>query len=244
MLEEQENLSASIRDAKAEALDVADRCAATKTAIAQSKHEAEQLRTQIVSAPEAAVSALAEAQAAVERARGRVTAAEAKAREQLGRGDALSSLEKEFRKATAVATEAQQAVAQRKEASGVLKLAQQRMQENEAEGYRIESEQQHLERTLATLAERQARLEQQGELKVSAAHSTRTALYIRQLTSSMCSARQQPQRCALQRRRRRRHGSAMRLVASAWRPMWLPLASWRCAPPPAFVSLCFHHVCA
>ena len=164
--EEQENQACAIRDAKAEALDAADKGAATKAALQAAKAEAEALRGQIVSAPEAAVTALAEVQAAVERARGRVTAAEAQARAQHGRREALASLEKEIRKAIGVAGEAQHAVVQRKEASAVLKLAQQRMQENEAEGYRIESEQQHLERTLATLAERQARLEQQGELKV------------------------------------------------------------------------------
>ena len=245
--EEQENQACAIRDAKAEALDAADKGAATKAALQAAKAEAESLRSQIVSAPEAAVTALAEVQAAVERARGRVTAAEAQARAQHGRREALASLEKEIRKSSGVAGEAQHAVLQRKEASGVLKLAQQRMQENEAEGYRIESEQQHLERTLATLAERQARLEQQGELKVRqragrgsrGCHGPLLQSAPRRLTPGSVSlpfsrhlsvhrGKQPPPPCAQQRRRQLQPGSGRRRPATAWRPTQPPPASWRC----------------
>jgi hypothetical protein len=250
--EEQENQACAIRDAKAEALDAADKGAATKAALQAAKAEAEALRSQIVSAPEAAVTALAEVQAAVERARGRVTAAEAQVRAQHGRREALASLEKEIRKAAGVAGEAQHAVVQRKEASAVLKLAQQRMQENEAEGYRIESEQQHLERTLATLAERQARLEQQGELKVRQgerngqggwpdgvrwglpsplppAHTDACCLHLcLSRDPPVDRGKQPPPPCAQPRRRRQQPGSGRRRPATEWRPTQPPPASWRC----------------
>jgi hypothetical protein len=186
--EEAEVLAGAVRDAKAEGHDLAAAAAATKQQLAAARVEADGLRAQIVSAPEAVVTALAEVNGAVERARLRCAYAEAKTREQLARADQLARLDKELRKATAVAAEGCAAVAARKEASHVLKArrtpprqyclthsprprsqaARARLSENEAEGWRLVSEKEHLQRTLATVAERQARLEQQGELKVRA----------------------------------------------------------------------------
>ena len=110
--------------------------------------------------------ALAEMRAAVERERQRSSAAEAQLRELSARVEQLAFLEKDVRKAVALMGEVSAAVAQRKEASAVLKAARAQMADNEAETWRLDSEREHLQRTLATMAERQARLEQQGELKV------------------------------------------------------------------------------
>lgn len=114
--------------------------------------------------------ALAEMRAAVERERQRAGSAEAQLRELNARVEQLASLEKDVRKAAALMADASAAVAQRKEASAVLKAARAQMADNEAETWRLESEREHLQRTLATMAERQARLEQQGELKVRQQH--------------------------------------------------------------------------
>ena len=110
--------------------------------------------------------ALADMRAAVERERQRSAAAEAQLRELSARVEQLAFLEKDVRKAVALMGEVSAAVAQRKEASAVLKAARAQMADNEAETWRLESEREHLQRTVATMAERQARLEQQGELKV------------------------------------------------------------------------------
>ena len=110
--------------------------------------------------------ALADMRAAVERERQRASAAEAQLRELNARVEQLAFLEKDVRKAVALMGEASAAVAERKAASATLKAAQAQMAANEAETWRLESEREHLQRTLATMAERQTRLEQQGELKV------------------------------------------------------------------------------
>ena len=106
--------------------------------------------------------------AAVERERQRAAGAEARVRELTARVEQLANLEKDVRKAVALMGEADAAIAARKEASAVLKAARAQISENEAETWRLESEREHLARTLATVAERQARAEQQGELKVRA----------------------------------------------------------------------------
>ena len=112
--------------------------------------------------------ALAASRAALERERARGAAAEAQARESGALCDSLASLEHDVAKATAVAVEAQQAVAARKEAARVLKAARARVADDDAEALRLAAEAEHLRRSLLQLAERQTRLEQQGELKVRA----------------------------------------------------------------------------
>jgi hypothetical protein len=103
---------------------------------------------------------------AVERERARAAAADARVRELTTRAEQLTTLEKDIRKSIALMGEASSEVAARKEAARVLKAARAQIADNEAETWRLESEKEHLQRTLGTLAERQARLEQQGELKV------------------------------------------------------------------------------
>jgi chromosome segregation ATPase len=189
LADEQEALNATLRDLKAEGHDVADKVAATKQAVQAARGECDTLRAKIVDAPEVRPSrsalhcslrrtradacvaqreegALAEMRAAVERERQRASAAEAQLRELNARVEQLSCLEKDVRKAVSLMGEASAAVAERKAASATLKAAQAQMAANEAETWRLESEREHLQRTLATMAERQARLEQQGELKV------------------------------------------------------------------------------
>jgi chromosome segregation ATPase len=113
-----------------------------------------------------AEGALAEMRGAVERERARAGAGEARVRDLTTRAEQLGALEKDIRKAVGLMGEAAAEVAARKEAARVLKAARAQIALNEAETWRFESDREHLQRTLGTLAERQARLEQQGELKV------------------------------------------------------------------------------
>ena len=103
--------------------------------------------------------------AAVARERARAGAADARVRELTARADTLACLEKDVRKAVALMGEAAAAVAARKDAGRVLKEARAQIRHNEADTWALDSEREHLQRTLGTLAERLARAEQQGELK-------------------------------------------------------------------------------
>jgi len=160
---------AAVRDLKAEGHDAASRCAALRARLAAARAEAQALRGQLVADPHSAVAALAEAQRCVGEERRRLGAAEAGGRDAAARAELLRQLAAELARCAEAAGEAAAAVAQRKEAGRVVKAARAAVAAAEAEAWRLSAETEAVLRQQATLGERQARMEQQGAVKLQAA---------------------------------------------------------------------------
>ena len=168
---QQLKLQADIRELKAQANEMGDRIANQKFALLQARQESAKLQAMIVSSPERVQAQLADMEAEVERDQQHVEHAERRTRQLQSERDALERYERELQELMRLLGDAERDTAKSKELAEALEQRREQLAEKEAALRSLTQERAHLDKQLALVEERLARIRTQSEARTGEAQA-------------------------------------------------------------------------